>query len=83
MCRPASRTRSVQSDDNLSEGRLTAEDLMRFGEWSRNTTVRYLFLPLIDPKADVAYEEIVLRRSNWLECPLFDLQLDLRHGSIE
>jgi hypothetical protein len=30
-------------------------------------------LPLRDPKADVAYEEIVLRRSNWLEWLLSDL----------
>jgi hypothetical protein len=37
-------------------------------------------LPLGNPKADVAYEEIVLRRSNWLECLLSDPETDLEHG---
>ncbi len=26
--------------------------------------------PLKDPKADIAYEEIIVRRSNFLDCPL-------------
>ncbi len=40
-------------------------------------------LPLRDLKADVAYEEIVLRRSNWLERPLSDREADLGHGPSE
>jgi hypothetical protein len=29
--------------------------------------------PLRDRKADVAYQEIMVRRGNWLDCPLSDL----------
>ncbi len=39
--------------------------------------------PLPDRKADIAYEEIIVRRSNRIECPLSDLQADLGHGSNE
>ena len=31
------------------------------------------FLPLTDRKADIAYEEIIVRRSNRFSCPLFPL----------
>ncbi|MEE9479128.1 MAG: hypothetical protein V3V34_01240, partial [Kiloniellales bacterium] len=37
-------------------------------------------LPLPDRKADVADEEIVLRRSNSPEWPLSDLQADIARG---
>ncbi len=37
-------------------------------------------LPLSDRKADIAYQETVLRCSNWLECLLSDLQADIGRG---
>ncbi len=40
-------------------------------------------LPLTDPKADVAYEEIVLRRSNRIECLLYDRETDIAHVPSE
>ena len=30
-------------------------------------------LPFRDRKADVAYQEIIAHRGNWLDCPLSDL----------
>jgi hypothetical protein len=40
-------------------------------------------LPLRDRKADVAYEEIIVRRSNWLDCPPTDPEADIAHGPCE
>jgi hypothetical protein len=37
-------------------------------------------LPLRDLKADVAYEEIIVRRGNWLECLLYDRETDIAHA---
>jgi hypothetical protein len=41
------------------------------------------FLPLQELKADIAYGKIVVRRSNWLECPLSDREADLGHNTSE
>ena len=41
------------------------------------------FLPLTDRKADIAYGMIVVRRSNWADCLLSDLQADLAYGPSE
>ena len=41
------------------------------------------FLPIWDRKADITYEEILLRRSNWLECPISDPEAVLGHGPCE
>ena len=41
------------------------------------------FLPIWDRKADITYEEILLRRSNWLECLISDPEADLGHGPCE
>ena len=40
-------------------------------------------LPVRDRKADVAYEERIVRRRSWLDCPLSDPEADLGHGPSE
>ena len=49
----------------------------------RNESRAGQFLPLRDRKAHVAYEDNIVRRSNWLERPLSDLQADLGLGPSE
>ena len=40
-------------------------------------------LPLRDHIADIAHDEIIVRRGDWLDCPLSDREADLGHGPSE